>query len=354
MEIKSGCDMGKVSSRFKECFSESCVCQTETFRENLVTKALTVKREEPWGEIRYDISQHRFSYVNTSGKDAFPYVNTPVLLNIDLTMKCNMNCLHCVAKDFGQVDDLEISRKLLDWINNSPFLVVVITGGEPLLPEYEERLKTLLLETRNKGLIVDTNGTIIPSQSMIETLHDTNTLVRVSWDAVRSYEETIFRRVKSNTNIKDEINKEYFQSKFKLIRRLQESDINIAAQSVLSRENRASIKDMPIALHKYKLKKWYIQRFIPSYMRTDKKYEVSKSEYEEITTELINICQEYNIECITKKDQRHNCVVLLVGKGILYTQGQKPGQKIRLGTIDSDIRYFDFISSADHSERYYG
>ena len=65
-------------------------------------------------------------------------------------------------------------------------------------------------------------------------------------------------------------------------------------------------------------------------------------------------CKEKNIECFTKKDLRHNSVVLLVGDGFLYTQGQKPGQKVLLGTIGSDIQYFQIISRADHAERYYG
>jgi len=316
---------------------------------------MIVKRKEPWGEIRYDTSRHRFSYENTNGKDAIPYAEEPVLLNIDLTMKCNMDCLHCVAKDFGEIEDLVISKKLLNWINKTPFLVVVITGGEPLLPEYEEQLKTLLRETRNKGLIVDTNGTIFPSHSVIETIRDTNTLVRISWDSTRPQDETFFRHVKSNTKRKDDINIEYFYRKFELIQRLLEAGINVAVQSVLHKENSGSINNMPQALHEYSIRKWYIQRFIPSYMRADKKYEVSKSEYDEITKELTKKCYEYDIECITKKDQRHNCVVLLVGKGILYTQGEKPRQKIRLGTIeDPEIRYFDYISSADHALRYYG
>lgn len=315
---------------------------------------MIVERKEAWGKLIYDTSKHRFSYVNTNGKDAIPYVDQPVLLNVDLTMKCNMECLHCVAMDFSEIEDLVISKKLLNWINESPFMVVVITGGEPLLPEYEDQLTTLLQEIRNKGLIVDTNGTIFPSHSLIETIRDTSTLVRISWDSTRPQDETIFRRVKSNTKRGDVINIEYYNRKFELIRRLREAGVNVAVQSVLHKRNSESILEMPIALHKYSISQWYIQRFIPSYMRTGKKYEVSKSKYDEITSKLIKKCHEYNIECITKNDRRHNSVVLLVGKGILYTQGGKPRQKILLGTIDSEIRYFDYISSADHAERYYG
>ena len=315
---------------------------------------MIIERKEAWGKLRYDILQHRFSYVPTDEKDAVPYADRPVVLNVDLTMKCNMDCLHCVAKDFSKMEDLVISKKLLNWINRSDFMVVVITGGEPLLPEYEKKLIALLRETRGKGLIVDTNGTIFPSHSVIKTILDTSTLVRVSWDSVRSYDETCFRRVKPNTKLDDEINLEYFHRKRDTIRRLQDAGINVAVQTVVHNKNLGSLKYMPAKLREFSIKQWYLQRFIPSRKATGEKFEVSNDKYDEVTAELIKKCHEVSIECIKKKDRRHNCVFLLVGPGVLYTQGEKPRQKIRLGTIDDEIRYFEYVSSADHAERYYG
>ena len=269
-----------------------------------------------------------------------------------------MDCLYCVAKDFGQAEDLVVSKKLLNWINESRFMVVVITGGEPLLPEYENQLITLLRETRNKGLIVDTNGTIYPSHSVIKTILGTNALVRISGDSTRSYDETYFRRAKPNTKPDDEINLAYYHKKIDTIRRLRNAGVNVAVQTVVQKkhvENIYSIIDMPRMLRELSVSQWFLQRFIPSYKVTSKDFEVSNREYGEVTANLIKKCREEKIECITKKDRRHNCVVLLVGNGFLYTQGEKPRQKIPLGTIDDpEIRYFDYMSSADHAERYYG
>ena len=324
---------------------------------------MIVKRPELWGEIQYDTSKHQFSYVFTKGMDFVPYTTEPVLLNVDLTLKCNMDCPHCVAKDFPEKVDLKVSEKLIDWINRSPFLVVVITGGEPLLPEYESELKDLLIGIHEKGLLVDTNGTIFPSHSLIETIRDTNTLVRISWDAVRPSADAYFRQFRSDLGPNHSINIEYVLKKFDLIPYLQEAGVNVAAQTVLSswRSPRGGIRDeldimnMPMVLNEYSIRKWYIQKFIPSYKRTDTKYAVNKVEYDKITAKLSAECQKYNIECITKKDLRHNCVVLLIGKGHLYTQGQQPGQKIKMGTIDDPkINYSTYMSLADHADRYYG
>ena len=112
-----------------------------------------------------------------------------------------------------------------------------------------------------------------------------------------------------------------------MIERFQREGVNVAIQSVLTNKNLGAILKMPQALHKHSINRWYIQRFILSNDCTDKTFEVSKSKYDEITDKLKRDCQEKNIECITKKDLRHNSVVLLVGDGLLYTQGQKPGQK---------------------------
>ena len=315
---------------------------------------MIIERKESWGNLKYDTSQHRFSCVQTNGKDAIPYAQEPVVLNVDLTMKCNMDCMHCVTKDFDQAEDLVISKKLVGWINTEPFMVVVITGGEPFLPEYENRLIRLLRETRNKGLVVDTNGTILPSHSLIEAIRETNTLVRISWDSTRPSDETYFRHVKPDTKRNHDINLEYYYRKIDVTQLLCSAGVNVAVQSVVQKRNLDSIIDMPAVLRKFSIKQWYIQRFIPSHKATGENFEVSNLKYGRVIAKLTKRCQEANIECITKKDRRHNCVVLLVGDGILYTQGEKPRQKLWLGTIDDDIRYFEYVSSADHAERYYG
>jgi MoaA/NifB/PqqE/SkfB family radical SAM enzyme len=315
---------------------------------------MIVERKEAWGKLTYDTSQHRFSRVQTNGKEVTPYEKDPVVLNVYLTMKCNLDCMHCVTKDFQQKDDLVISTELIEWINRSPFMVIVITGGEPFLPEYENHLIQLLKGIRNKGLVVDTNGTIFPSHAVIEMILKTNTLVRISWDAVRPQSEMYFRHLKHLTKRNYQENYEWYKKKQDIIQRFLSSGVNIAIQSVIHKKNLDAILAMPKVLHKFSINQWYIQRFIPSHKATRKSFEVDSITYEHIAQLLIEECRDLDIDCITKKDRRHNCIVQLIGDGLLYTQGEKPGQKLPLGRIDSDIEYFQYISSADHAERYYG
>lgn len=315
---------------------------------------MIIEKKEAWGKLTYDTSKHRFSLDHTNGKAATPYAKEPVVLNVYLTMKCNMNCMHCVTKDFDRKDDLIVSTKLVDWINRSPFMVMVITGGEPLLPEYENQLIRLLEETHNKGLVIDTNGTIFPSHSVIETILNSSALVRISWDTTHPKGEMYFRHIKLLAERNYQENYEWYKKKRDMIQRFRSEGVNLAVQSVVHKKNLESIKGMPEVLREFSINQWYIQRFIPAHKAIRKSLEVSSVEYEQVIEKLTETCNNMKIECITKKDRRHNCVFMLVGDGLLYTQGEKPGQKLRLGTIDSDIRYFEYVSSADHAERYYG
>ena len=312
-----------------------------------------IEREEPWGKLRYDLVKHKFSCIQCNGKNIVPYPQNPVVLNVDLTMKCNMDCLYCVTKDFKEAEDLVISKKLVDWINKSPFMAVVITGGEPLLPEYEKQLILLLRKIENKGLIIDTNGTIFPNNSVIEAIIDSRALVRISCDATRPDDEIHYRHIKPFSNLNREENLKYYYRKRDMIKYMHSEGVNVAIQSVAINQNRKSLEDMPSLLKTYSINRWYIQRFIPSYKAIRRKLGFSYGEYDQFVDNLTKRCNKMNIELVTKKDRRHNCVVLLVGDGIVYTQGEKPGQKLQIGTIHSKIRYFDYLSSADHAERYY-
>lgn len=355
MAIENSNKMGETSYGFKERFSRAPNCQTEAVGETRRAMALTFRRKEPWGELAYDPSSHHFLLNKKDKQDFVPYSDNPVVLNVDLTMNCNMDCLHCVTKDFIQAEDLVVSKELLDWINESPFLTIVITGGEPLLPEYEDRLITLLKEIRKKGLVVDTNGTVFPSPSVLKAILDSNALVRISWDAGRPQTEIRLRHVKPDIGPNWETNNRYFLKKIDTIARLRSAGVNVAVQSVIHKLNYDRIADLIPKLRELSINRWYIQRFIPSHKATTSTYKIEYPEYERTIEKLTRKCEETGIECISKKDRRHNCVILLVGKGTLYTQSELPGKKLKIGTIyDQEIRYFEYVSLADHAERYYG
>jgi MoaA/NifB/PqqE/SkfB family radical SAM enzyme len=321
--------------------------------------AMIIKRKESWGVIRYNTKKHRFEFSYESDRGVAHYIKDPLVLNLDLTMKCNMACRHCVAKDFNNAEELDVSKELIEYINNSPFMVIVITGGEPLLPECENKLTKLLNKIKNKGLIIDTNGTITPSDRLINQIIKKNVLLRISWDSVRSRDEIYFRQMKNNVGNGKIINEAYYKKKVNMITYFKEKGINVSVQSVIHKKNIDSIvyfaDKMLILMKELGIKKWYLQRFIPSYKVAEKReLDISTSDYEDIIKILEVKCKEIGIECIAKKDKRHNSVFLLVGEGLLYTQSEKPGKKIQIGHFKDIKDYFGLVSLPDHQDRYSG
>ena len=50
-----------------------------------------------------------------------------------------------------------------------------------------------LVYVKGKGIIIDTNGTINPSNKLINILHRKNVMVRVSWDSIHPLRESQLR-----------------------------------------------------------------------------------------------------------------------------------------------------------------
>lgn len=316
---------------------------------------MIIKTHHKFGQIHYDTSTNSFNFHTTKSFEEKPYPTLPLVLNVDLTFKCNMKCLHCVAEDMASVlggsdnSDLKISNKLIDKINSSPFMVIVITGGEPLLFEKQEELLTLLKGLERKAIIVDTNGTLFPTIEILKILRRKDALVRVSWDIPHPKEEVKLRRYPKGM-YKDDL--EYLNDKQSNIKRFIEAGIKVAIQTVLHKNNfnNNNFLLFPRKFQSLGITDWYIQRFIPS--RRTAKENLSSKEYERRFETIGNICKKAEIRCHYKHDKRHNSVFLLVGDGDLYTQSDTaPGEKIFLGQI-GDVDYFAFVSAPDHADRY--
>ena len=314
-------------------------------------------RKESWGTLIYT-NEHSFEFKPKKGMKPAPYVSEPLILNIDLTFSCNMQCPHCVAMDMaeqlgGREDaDLRCSEELLEAINESRFMVVVITGGEPLLNEYRERLIWLIEGIRKKGVIIDTNGTIMPSPQLISLLQKKRAMVRISWDIPDPTAECHLRRYTSGMYQNDV---DYMLAKESIIEELIRKKVTVSVQSVLHLRNylNSSMLMFPKKLRALGIKKWYIQRYIPSY-KTRGKYSLSYRKYEKAIKRLTKLAEKENIECITKLDRRHNSVFLLVKDGQLYTQSDEiAGNKVPLGKIGKISNFFEYVSAPDHSARYY-
>jgi MoaA/NifB/PqqE/SkfB family radical SAM enzyme len=321
---------------------------------------MIVERSETWGIVRYDTSTHTFSTGVERDIQEEPYVSLPVLLNVDLTFRCNMNCVHCVAKDMATIlggmsdADLRVTSELIDSINRSPFMAVVITGGEPLLDEVRPSLVDLLTGLEEKGIIVDTNGTLLPSATLMNLLREKQVMLRVSWDSPNPRNECALRKYPRGmyNGLTD-----YMEQKEKLIQVLVGEGLSVAVQTVLHGKNfndKGLVRRFPHKLRQLGVCSWYIQRFIPSHKKKDDpRYVLEYSKYEWATVRIARNAAKQGIMCAAKRDRRHNSVFLLVKEGKVYTQsGRIPGGKVYLGNLADMDQFFEFVSSSEHSARY--
>jgi len=303
-----------------------------------------------------DIMSFPAQSINEISDKSYQYSshNKPILLNVDLTFDCNMRCDYCVAEDLRKIvnKDLQITDKLIEWINKSPFSVIVITGGEPLLPNKESKLLELISRIKRKNLVIDSNGLVLPSKKILRNLIRKKVLLRVSMDSNVPEDEIFCRKIKNGT---DNTSLLAYHRKRENLRKFSSLGINLAIQTVLYKKNQQSIQYLPNILDKIGIKNWFVQRLILSHKITDQeKFAVDFNEYRSIIFKLKRICTDKGINLVGKLDKNHNSVFLLAGDGELYTQGNKPREKVFLGNIESDLAYFDNVSMKSHNERYAG
>ncbi len=89
-------------------------------------------------------------------------LNFKKLLIVDITRKCNRNCIHCMN---GEPEDQSISNKTIDALLDQTQYIrkLYISGGEPLIEL--ERIRYLLDSLKKRNIVVEkvrviTNGTI--------------------------------------------------------------------------------------------------------------------------------------------------------------------------------------------------
>lgn len=320
----------------------------------MARRPVVIKRTGTWGILRYDTRCHTFSYKEKQRRSSEPYGAMPVVLNVVITRRCNMDCEYCVAKDFTGIEneDLILSTEMIQWIKDSPFMLLVLTGGEPLMPPYDVVSARLIESISDRGIIVDTNGTILPDRSILSLLKRNRVMLRVSMDSMNPKEETELRHLSRCRSLDF---KYVYDAKLANIERFLAAGINTSVQTVVWRKNSNFLYQMIDWLSMKGIKQWYLQRLIPSHrFKVPPPRKALKQEaYYPLVANIAVMARQAGIECIPKKDLRHNSVFLLTADGALYTQGGAPGQKVRLGSIREKLDYFDYVSAADHACRYY-
>jgi len=136
---------------------------------------------------RYRVDPERFLGFSV------PFLSAPNSVDIFITNRCNLKCLHCYsARDEAGTDlPLRDLKRIFDELEMMGVFEVRFNGGEPMLhPEIEEIL--LDLKHRRFRRVVLTNGTLL-DEGAVSLLKESMTIPTVSLDDSLEDEHNRFR-----------------------------------------------------------------------------------------------------------------------------------------------------------------
>jgi len=128
-----------------------------------------------------------------------PFLSAPATVDLFITSRCNLNCVHCFSsKDDGVMSELNTEKlqSIFDQLEDLRVLEVRINGGEPLL---HSRIGEVLMSLKKRRFrkVILTNGTLL-DDSTIDILRDSRVIPTVSLDGCNAEEHDLFRRTQGS------------------------------------------------------------------------------------------------------------------------------------------------------------
>lgn len=175
-------------------------------------------------------------------------IKSPMVICLDIIGKCNMKCLYCIAnnKPKEEKNILTIIEKLNC---NHDFLSILINGGEPLLYKLFPSI-VKLIDTSNKAVMIDTNGTLIHTldANILALIADKFITLRISLD---SCDSKINNKLRGKTD--------YVLNALEICK---EHNIDLRINTVISNVNIGGLDVFAEYLIEKKIKNWTLFRLI--------------------------------------------------------------------------------------------
>ncbi len=301
-----------------------------------------------------------------------PVANRPIVINWLITGNCPFACRYCYAEDLmrGKVEEpssVDIKNIANNIISYNP-LVVVLTGGEPLVSSY---LSDAISALAGKiGIIVDTSGFLLTDEH-IKLFKQNRVIVRISLDSERPKVNESQRILQQHIN-----NISTTQYAVSAITRSIDAGLTVIVQSVATKKTSNDLPSFGDKLFRLGVTSWRVLKVAPSSTnlaqykllvgaQTDKgkpiKGKMAHGPYEYIFDELLKCAStrwksklalqlSYNVSA--------NEVLLVAPNGEFYTESTTSHEKIVISSknpcspdIESIRRLVDIRA---HTARYLG
>ena len=255
----------------------------------------------------------------------------------NVTLKCNLNCLHCYASAGKKVEELKTEEcfNIIDQLAEIKVPTILFSGGEPLL---RNDIFEVAEYANSKGIncVLSTNGTLI-TEKMAEKLKDSGFIyVGVSIDGLEKTHDT-FRGLKGS-----------FKKAFEGLINVKNAGILSGIRFTLTKYNILEVEGVIDLLAENEIDRFCLYHLVPS-GRAEFEDDVSNTERRKLVDFLINKSIElsdngYNTEIMTVDNPADGIYVYLKLKEIdeelansaieflKYRGGDNSG--VRLANID--------------------
>jgi radical SAM protein with 4Fe4S-binding SPASM domain len=131
-------------------------------------------------------------------KFPIPFLSAPSTVDIFITSKCNLDCVHCFSRKDNVERHLSLYelKSIFDQLEEIRVFEVRINGGETFLHPDIDEILTILKEKRFRKVIL-TNGTLLDDKKA-ESLKESNIIPTVSLDDSLEDEHDRFRGCKGS------------------------------------------------------------------------------------------------------------------------------------------------------------
>lgn len=223
-------------------------------------------------------------HLKMGGSQAKGYV--PLVLSWNVTLKCNLKCLHCyinsAENELPEELSTEEAKKLIDQIATVSKPLLILSGGEPLL---RPDLFTLIRYAKSRGLKVGlgSNGTLIDME-MAKRLKDVGVdTVSISLDSVHHEKHDSFRGVKGA-----------WEKAVNAIKALRNEGILVQVNTTVTRENYQEIGQILEFAEKMGVENFHLFFLVPT-GRGVKMEDITSEMYEEMIRHTLKILPRYGL-----------------------------------------------------------